>query len=175
MKGNNGPTNEQLEDLKGNVQAMISDSRRIQMELRPSILDDLGIVSALGWFMREFQKTYSQMEVTREIDVEEQEIPDRIKTPMFRMCQEAFHNAAKHSKAKSIKLSLSKKEGYLRLEIQDNGVGIGREISEFSERRGRGLGLSSMEERASLSGGVFTIHSELGKGTTIRASWILDC
>ena len=175
IQSGNGSMNEQLEGLKGQVQALIEDSRRIQMALRPSILDDVGIVSALSWFTREFHKTYSHMKVTREIDLEENQIPKAIKTPLFRICQEAFTNAAKHSKAKSIKLSLGKKEGSLRLEIQDNGVGIaGREISEVSKERGRGLGLLSMEERASLSGGVFAIHSELGKGTTIRVSWALD-
>ncbi len=113
------------------------------------------------------------MGVTTEIDVEEPEIPHKVKTPIFRITQEAFHNAAKHSKAKSIKLSLGNTGGSLRLEVQDNGVGIGSEILEFSKDRGRGLGLLSMEERASLSGGVFTIHSEIGKGTTIRVSWPL--
>lgn len=173
MQTGNGTPTEDLERLKSQVQGLIEESRRIQMALRPSILDDLGIVAALGWFTREFQKTYSHMGATKEIHVEEQDIPNRVKTPIFRITQEAFHNAVKHSKAKSIKLSLVKKGGSLRLEIQDNGIGVGSEILQSKEDRGRGLGLLSMEERASLSGGVFAIHSEVDKGTTIRVSWPL--
>ena len=144
------------------------------MALRPSMLDDLGIVSALGWFTREFQKNYSCVEVTCEIDVDEQEIPNQVKIPIFRICQEAFNNAAKHSQANHIKLSLSKLASFLRLEIQDNGVGVGAEVLDAKEGRRRGLGLLSMEERASLSGGFFTIRSGHEKGTTIRVSWPLS-
>ncbi len=113
-------------------------------------------------------------EVRSELEVAEREIPHQVKTPIFRICQEAFHNAAKHSKSNAVRLSLGKAGTSIRLEVQDDGIGIGSETLASKEGRGRGLGLLSMEERASLSGGVFTIHSEIGKGTTIRVSWPLN-
>jgi two-component system NarL family sensor kinase len=123
MQKENGTTFGDLENLKSQVQGLIEESWRIQMALCPSILGDLGIVAAPKWFTREFQKTYSHMEVTNEIDAEEHGIPAHVKTPIFRIAQEAFNNAAKHSKAKTVKLSLVKKGSFLQLEIQDNGIG----------------------------------------------------
>jgi PAS domain S-box-containing protein len=168
-----GTKHKDFQNLSSQVQDLIEETRRIQMALRPSVLDDLGIVTALKWFIREFQKTYSHMEVTNGIDVEENQIPESIKTPLFRISQEALNNAAKHSKTKTLNVSLIKRDSYLQLEIRDNGVGFGSEILELKKDSPRGLGLSSMEERASLSGGVFSIHSEVGKGTTVRVSWPL--
>ncbi len=144
------------------------------MALRPSILDDFGIVSALNWFTREFEKTYGHVKVTRQIDLEERQIPNTIKTPVFRICQEAFNNAVKHGKAKRIKLSFIRRGSFLSLQIQDNGTGISSDILKQNTGRSRGLGLLSMEERASLSGGVFAVHSELGKGTTIKITWPIN-
>ncbi len=169
----NGTMYGDMENLKSQVQGLIEESRRIQMALRPSILDDLGIVAALKWFTREFQKTYSHLEVTNEIVAEEHGIPDHVKTPIFRIAQEGFNNAAKHSKASAIKLSLLQQGSFLELLIKDNGVGFGSEALERGEGSRRGLGLSSMEERASLSGGILGIYSEVGEGTTIRVSWPL--
>ncbi len=144
------------------------------MALRPSILDDFGIVSALNWFTREFQKVYPHMEGKKEINLEERQVPNAIKTPIFRICQEAFNNTARHSKAKMIRLSLTMRGSFLTLEVQDNGAGIGHDVLNRKKDRGRGLGLLSMEERASLSGGVFTIHSERRRGTTVKVSWSLN-
>ncbi len=173
MQKENGAMYGDMENLKSQVRGLIEESRRIQMALRPSILDDLGIVAALNWFLREFQKTYPHIEVTNEITVEEHGIPDHVKTPIFRISQEAFNNAAKHSKAKMVRLSLVKEGSFLKLEIQDNGIGLGSDLLKHGEGSRRGLGLSSMEERASLSGGILGIYSEVGKGTMVRVSWPL--
>jgi signal transduction histidine kinase len=137
------------------------------MDLRPSILDDLGILATIGWFTREFQKVYSQISVEKEIRIEEKDVPDPLKTAIFRVIQEAMNNISKHSKATLIQLSLGKKEDKIELVIEDNGMGFDLETST------RGLGLTSMRERTELSGGAFVIESTTGKGTTIRASWPL--
>ena len=134
-------------------------------DLRPSVLDDLGIITAMNWFCREFQKTYSNISVENEIWISEHEVPDSLKTPIFRISQEAMNNIAKYSKASLTNLSLRKEDGKILLTIQDNGQGF-----DVSTVR-RGLGLSTMRERAQLSGGSFVIESAVGEGTTIRVSW----
>jgi len=155
------------------IQASIEESRRIQMDLRPSILDDLGILPTLEWFCREYQKIYTHIRIEKETNIKENDLSPAVKTVIFRVMQEALNNIAKHSNADLVSLSLRKKEGRIELTVQDNGMGF--EIQEIlsQERSKRGLGLTSMRERAELSGGTFVMESTIGKGTTIKASWPL--
>jgi signal transduction histidine kinase len=141
------------------------------MDLRPSILDDLGILATLTWFSREFPKTYSNIRIDKVIDIQENEVPDTLKTVIYRISQEALNNIAKHSNADLVRLSLEKKEGKIKLIIQDNGMGFNLEGILSTERSKRGLGLTSMRERTELSGGSFSINSTIGTGTIIEAVW----
>jgi signal transduction histidine kinase len=136
-------------------------------DLRPSILDDLGILPALNWFCREYEKTYSQISVQKEMGISEDEVPDSLKTAIFRISQEALNNVAKHSEASLVDLSLQKVGERVELTIQDNGNGF--EPAKIA----KGFGLSTMRERAELSGGTFAVHSTAGKGTILQASWPL--
>ena len=95
-------------------------------------------------------------------------VPTEARTPIFRLCQEAMNNIAKHSKTGLVNLSPQMEDGKLQLTIQDNGQGFDLETVR------KGLGLSTMRERVGLSGGVFAIESIAGKGTTIRVSWPLN-
>ena len=156
------------ESLKGFVtmiQESIEEVRRIQMDLRPSILDDLGIVPAIGWYCREFQNIYPAIRIEKQIDVEEDEVPESLRIVIFRVIQEAFHNISKHAKADFVKLSLRKTDGMVELAVQDNGQGF--DMQSFR----KGLGIESMRERTTLAGGAFAIDSAEGKGTNIRALW----
>jgi len=155
------------------IQKAIEESRRIQMALRPSTLDDLGILPTLNWFCREFQKTYSSIRVETKINIEEKDVPDILKTVIYRICQEAFNNIAKHSKAKVATLSLRKSD-QIELVIEDDGQGFNLEKMLSPENHHGGLGLTSMRERAELSGGLFNIQSIHGSGTAIRVSWPLE-
>ena len=121
----------------------------------------------MTWFCREYQKTYSHISVENQIGISENEVPDSLRTPIFRICQEAMNNIAKHSQASLVNLSLRKEDNKILLTIQDNGQGINLDTVR------RGLGLSTMRERAELSGGSFEIESAIGKGTIIRATWAL--
>lgn len=103
----------------------------------------------------------------KQVEVSEQEVPDSLKTPIFRISQEAMNNIAKYSQASLVNLSLRKEDNKILLTIQDNGQGF-----DTSTVR-RGLGLSTMKERAQLSGGSFDLESAMGKGTTIRVSWTI--
>jgi len=164
-QGHSNP--ESLEDLGLKVTDINNEVRRIMADLRPSVLDDLGIIAAMNWFCRECQKTYSHISVENKIGIAEQDIPDSLKTPIFRICQEAINNTAKYSKASLVNLSLRKEHDKIQLTIQDNGQGF-----DLNTVR-KGLGLSTMRERAGLSGGSFDLESSIGKGTLIRVSWPL--
>ena len=162
---------EPLEALIPLTQKTIEEVRRIVKDLRPSILDDLGILATINWFCREFQKVYASIRVEADINVREEIIPSALKTVMYRILQEALNNVAKHSAADLVRLSLEQKGHRIIMRIQDNGVGfdVSKAISMTPSRRG--FGLASMRERAGLTGADFRITSEADQGTTIRVEW----
>jgi PAS domain S-box-containing protein len=162
-----------LQTLIPIIQQSIEESRRIQMDLRPSVLDDLGIVVTCSWFCREFQTTFPGIHIEKKIEIEEDEVPQSLKTVIYRIMQEAMNNIAKHSKASAVSVSLKKREGEIDLIIQDNGQGFDIKETFSADGSSRGMGLASMRERAELSGGSFSMESVPGKGTTIRATWNL--
>jgi PAS domain S-box-containing protein len=164
-KGNAKIREKSLETIIPLIQGSVEEVRRIQMDLRPSTLDDLGILATIDWFCREFGKIYSTIHIEKLINIHENEVPALLKTVIFRVMQEALNNIAKHSKADLVHLSLKKKDDRIELVVEDNGTGFDLEKSK------KGFGLASMKERIELSGGSFTIESILGKGTTIRAIW----
>jgi PAS domain S-box-containing protein len=158
-------TPESLQDVDSRVNEIAKEVRRIMADLRPSILDDLGIIAAIHWFCREYMKSYSHISVETQIGISEHEVPDSLKTPVFRISQEAMNNVAKYSKASLVNISLQKSDDKIELIVQDNGQGFDLDTVR------KGLGLSTMKERAQLSGGSFDLRSVIGKGTIIRVSW----
>jgi PAS domain S-box-containing protein len=160
-----------LEAIIPLTQKTIEEVRRIVKDLRPSILDDLGILATINWFCREFQEVYTGIRIKTEIDVQENSIPSSLKTIIYRILQEALNNVAKHSRADGVQLSLLQRDSRIILSIQDNGMGfdVAKTISMQPSRRG--FGLASMRERAGLSEADFDITSEAGTGTTIRVEW----
>jgi signal transduction histidine kinase len=141
------------------------------MDLRPSILDDLGLMQTIGWLCRQFQSIYSAIDVECVIGVQEGDVPEPLKIVVFRIMQEALNNIAKYSKADRVALSLRKRDNILELVIRDNGVGFDLEAACRGRIGNGGMGLTSMRERAEFSGGVFRIDSAVGRGTLIRVSW----
>ena len=153
------------------IQEGIEECRRMQQDLRPSMLDDLGLLPTLSWFCRRYQTIYTGIKVELEQTLEERDIPNSLKIVIYRVTQEGMNNIAKHSKADLVHLSLRKMDGRIELVLEDNGQGFDLKKVLGSESTKRGLGLTSMRERTELSGGSFAIESAEGKGTTIRASW----
>jgi PAS domain S-box-containing protein len=162
---------EQLEMLLPMVQSTVEEIQRIAVDLRPSIIDDLGLVATLRWFLRQFKNTYSDIRVDNRIGLEEGEIPDSLKIVIFRITQEALNNVARHSKAKRVLVSLRRRQNSVELLIKDNGRGMKIAYSPSPSNLSKGFGLSSMKERAELSGGTFRLDSGPNIGTSIRASW----
>jgi signal transduction histidine kinase len=165
---------ELLQGIAPMVQGAVEDVRRIQKNLRPPSLDDLGILPTISWFCREFEETYYGIRVDKRIDIREDDVPEPLKIVLFRIMQEAMNNAAKYARADSVGVTLQRSGSEIRMSVADNGAGFDKAEAVGRPHEERGLGLSGMKERASLSGGTFSIESARGEGTTVRAAWPLD-
>ncbi len=163
----------QLQTLLPMVQSTVEEVQRIAVDLRPLIIDDLGVVATLRWFLRQFQNTYSDIRLENRISLEEHEIPESLKIVIFRIVQEALNNVSRHSLAKRVQVALRKRKGRIELLIKDNGSGIDGHSAGSPSSHGRGFGLSSMKERTELSGGMFRLDTGPSLGTCIAASWPL--
>ena len=141
----------------------------MSQDLRPPILDDLGVVAAIAWFCRNFAKTYDALRVEIDIDVDETSVPASLKTVIYRILQEAMNNVAKHSSAAVVWVCLRRFSGRIELAIEDNGCGFN--LQELPSGRLRGLGLASMQERTKMSGGDLCIRSAERVGTIVCATW----
>lgn len=153
------------------VQDTIDESRRIAMDVRPPLLDDLGILATLDWFIREFHTTCPDIRVTIQTSVPENVITDSLKTVIYRISQEAFQNIAKHSGAHHARIRIWQQKGSLLLRIDDDGHGFQPQQSVSVTEKQHGYGLKNMTERATLNNGTLSIRSEPGHGTTIEACW----
>jgi PAS domain S-box-containing protein len=142
--------------------------KKMQQDLRPSMLEDIGLLVTIGWLCREFGEAHSGIRIDKSLNIEEREIPTSLKLVIFRILQEALNNVAKHSKASLFRLSLRKVKEEIELIVSDNGEGF-----DVKEMPRHGLGLVSMRERAELSHGNFSIQSDRGKGTVLRVTWAL--
>ena len=145
------------------IDQTIQSVRRISTELRPGILDDLGLVAAVEWAGEEFE---ARTGTTCRLDLPQDDIavdPEQA-TAIFRILQEALTNVARHAGASEVEVRLANEDGDLTLEVHDNGKGIaGDELSN-----GGSLGILGMRERAMLLGGELTISGPPGNGTTVR-------
>ncbi|MEO8654815.1 MAG: sensor histidine kinase [Ramlibacter sp.] len=173
---------ESLQQLIPRVQGALVEVRRVSTELRPLILDDLGILPTLSWFFREFEAVCGGIAVERIFNVAERDVPVPLHITIYRILQEAFHNIVKHSAADRARVRLDRIDDALQLVIEDNGRGFEPDSVRCAEGQSRGLGLLSMKERASLSGGTYCLSSTPGRGTCITVSWTagrcpanLDC
>jgi signal transduction histidine kinase len=155
------------------VKTALGEVRRISMDLRPATIDDLGILPTLSWFFREFGASCRNIAVVPRIAIAEAEIPEALKIVIFRVLQEAFSNVVKHAQATRIQVVLQKVGGHIQLAVIDNGRGFELAEPGCAGTRKSGLGLSSMRERARVSGGSYTLESTPGVGTSILISWPL--
>jgi signal transduction histidine kinase/DNA-binding NarL/FixJ family response regulator len=162
---------EPLEKILSLTKNTIDEVRRIMSDLRPSFLDELGIIATLAHFCKQFEEIHPGINVKQQVKVKEDEVPDPLKIVMLRIVQESFNNIAKYSRATTVRLNLIKKEGAIRLSVDDNGIGFNPDSIGYRKELGTGIGLVSMKERAELSGGSFILNSKKGEGTTITASW----
>lgn len=148
-----------VEMIKGLVENTVRVVRNMALLLRPSMLDDLGLIPALRWQAREVSKRTS-MDVSVVTELASDDLPDEYKTCVYRVVQEALHNCSRHSHASAVRIRVRQEPGRLALTIQDDGQG-------FDVRQSKGLGLLGIEERVTGLGGRFEAHSEPGSGTIL--------
>ncbi len=153
---------EKLQEMMGIVNEAAKFVRKLASELRPSILDDLGLIPALDWHSQEFKRR-SNIEVEFRSSMSELKTSELIATGLFRMYQESLTNVARHAEAKNVLSVLEVNNGHAILSITDDGIGF--DLNNSGERKT--LGLLGMKERATMIGGKLEIISSLGKGTTI--------
>ncbi|MBN1931513.1 MAG: PAS domain S-box protein [Desulfobacterales bacterium] len=160
-----------LETIVSMVQKSIEELRRIMSDLRPPILDALGIVAAIKSFCRDFQEMYNTIRIIKKIEIQENQVPSHLKIVIYRILQEAMSNIAKHSKADLIHIELRKENNHIEMSIKDNGQGFDLNERYSSGSPEKGLGLISMKERTELSNGYFSIDSDKGTGTRVKVYW----
>lgn len=156
-----------------NIQLTVEQVRNMYTQLMPTVLDDLGILATLSWFCREFQKDHPNIWVESEFKVREEEISADLRLVIFRIVQNAFDSVAAHSKDGRTEVSLVEENGYVKLEIGDNGAGLDVSHAMSYTCPDCALGLISMKRRAELSGGSFESGSAEGGGTFVRVQWAI--
>jgi PAS domain S-box-containing protein len=160
-----------LKNLLPQIQESIVEINRIGRGLRPSMLDDLGVLPALSWFCREFTVTYPHIHIKQQIALEEDDIPENCKVVIYRVLQESLNNIAKHSKADIVELFVKKINTTLEFSVKDNGKGFNLEHVLLHPGEEGGLGLTGMMKRVDMSGGVCKITSHEKGGTQVKALW----
>lgn len=146
----------------------LDETRALSHDLRPTILDDVGLVAALEWLLDDHEQTYGgdlHLDVTGEPD---QPLSPEVEVALFRIAQEALSNCGKHAGARTTRISLHFAETSVQLGIEDDGVGFDPDRVPRPSRTGR-LGLYGMRERASLIAGTLDVATHTGQGTKIHA------
>jgi len=153
---------EKTRAMSAHIDATIQTVRRIATELRPGILDDLGLVAAIEWQAQEFQKR-TGIECVVSSDLKDTILDQDLNTAFFRIFQETLTNIIRHAQASRVDVNLRQEEGALVLEVKDNGRGI----SEAELNDTRSIGVLGMRERAALLQGELQITGVPGQGTTV--------
>jgi signal transduction histidine kinase len=150
-------------DLRELVVATLQDVRRLAVELRPSALDDFGLVAALEHLTASFQEQ-TAIEVDLGVALGEGRLPGEVETALYRIVQEALTNVVKHARAQRVSISLTRMQHSVKAVVEDDGQGFDPE-----DTREGGFGVVGMRERLSLFGGRLVVESRPGAGTTIVA------
>ena len=160
---------ERIADTRALAHSTLRAIRNLSIDLRPSALDDLGLLPALRWYVKEYQKKCS-------IDVEfhasgfKERLPAEMETALYRIVQECLTNTAKHANANRVTITLKEETARVYARITDDGEGFDYEALLKTPGQERGLGLAGMHERAVLLDGTLNIHSTSERGTIIEVS-----
>jgi two-component system, NarL family, sensor histidine kinase UhpB len=143
--------------------------RSLSIDLRPSALDDLGLLPALRWYIKEYQQKFS-IQVEFQPTGFRERLPAEIETALYRIIQEALTNVAKYAHARTVHVTLKEEGNQVQAIVTDDGCGFDMEKLQKMAGQERGLGLVGMQERAHLLDGTLNIQSSPGHGTTIEVS-----
>lgn len=154
---------ERLKRVRTGAEETLDIIRHLSMLLRPSMLDDLGLSAALGWYTKQFSAS-TAIRVNLNDDGSADTLPEAHKVSLYRIVQEALTNCARHSEARTILVSLGSAEGRYIMRIEDDGKGFA------PSREGRGIGLIGIEERVAGMSGTLELSSSPGAGTKLHIS-----
>jgi signal transduction histidine kinase len=162
-----------VKDSIGLVDEALKYVRDLSVELRPIVLDDLGLADAVSWYANR-QAERAGYDVVVDQELGEGRLPEPIETAGFRIVQQALTNIARHAAAKHVRINLSRQPGRVELSVADDGVGFDVRDARTRSQAGESLGLVDMTELAHMAGGVLTVTSAEGKGSTVRVQFPLD-
>ena len=157
----------QVKHASSIITILTQQVRALSLNLRPSVLDDLGLVAAVRWYIRERVES-AGLRVVLSVDKDLPRLPALLETACFRVLQSAFTNILRHAQAQEAQVSLRQADGNLVLVIRDNGRGFDVKAARQTALAGKSLGLLGMEERVRLVGGVLEITSAPGQGSEVR-------
>jgi signal transduction histidine kinase len=152
-------TRQHVETIKALAEGAVRVVREMSLLLRPSMLDDLGLIPALRWQAREVAKSTS-MDISVATEIQTENLPEEYKTCIYRIVQEALHNCSRHSQATTVRVRVQQKPQSLLLSVQDDGRG-------FDFQQSKGMGLLGIEERVAQLGGRFQVRSGPAIGTIL--------
>lgn len=156
---------ERLQEMRQVVSQTLEEVHHMARELRPSVLDDMGLVPALERYIRDYAQKYGVEVDFHTTGFNEQRVSAQAEVALYRIIQEALTNVAKYAQARSISVLFDWREHWVTAIVEDDGVGFDPE--NVTSGPSHGLGLFGMQERASLLGGSLIIESQLGAGTTV--------
>lgn len=156
---------DRLRGMRQVVAETLDEVHHLARELRPSVLDDLGLVPALERYVREYGETYGIEADFHNMGFDGQRVSAAAEVTLYRIIQEALTNVAKYAKAQTVSVLLDWREDWVSAIVEDDGRGF--DPGKVPTSPSHGLGLFGMQERAALLGGSLRIESQLGYGTTV--------
>jgi len=163
---------EKLTEIRQLVSQAVEDVRRLALDLRPAALDDLGLVPALEWYLKERAGKSGLSIHFAAGQIKELQLPREKEVVLYRVVQEALSNTIRHANARHAWVDLGLEDGRLKISIRDDGCGF--DLHQVTASNSGGLGLLGMRERVELIGGLYEIHSKPGEGTRIDVEVRLD-
>ena len=159
-----------LDESLGIVEATLQQVRDLALDLRPSMLDDLGLIPALQWYVERLAQR-TGLVIDFRADRVRMPLSDESRTACFRVAQEVLTNVARHAQARNVAVELHCDPTAVELVVRDDGIGFDVEAAGQGALGGKSLGILSVQERVSSLGGQLEISSTLSQGTEVRARW----
>jgi len=163
-----------LEEIRGNMRRLkaltaetLDRVRDLALQLRPSVLDDLGLVAALERYAGEYSEKFGIVVDLQALGFDSQRLPTEMETALYRIVQEALTNVMKHAQAQNASIVLERRGSSVVAIVEDDGKGFDAQRLPRSKLQGGRLGLFGMQERAELIGGTLTLESKINAGTTV--------
>jgi signal transduction histidine kinase len=160
--------NEALGKVITYLKQTIKETKRISTALRPSTLDDLGLLSTIRWHCREMATMYSGIAIRQNIHLQDSDVPGELGIVIFRVLQEAVNNATKHAMPTTIDIHLSRDGDNVFMTVADDGCGFDPNDSRMTDDPMHGNGIAGMRERVALCNGCFSLYSRKSEGTRVE-------